>query len=378
MVGLMVTKQMGRGIVLACQGGGSHTAFTAGVLAELLANDDRDIRALSGTSGGAVCAFLTWSGLLIGGPKGRKVGVTRLERYWDQLQTHGVMETLQDAIPINTLRGIGSLGFVPEFSPYLNIFEASREFQQLIENSVQFDEIRIPSNAPRLLISAAEVRTSEFRIFRSHEIDEEPADEITSNVILASAAVPTLFRAVHLGQHLYWDGLFAQNPPVRDLPDAARGEGKDGLPPNELWIIMINPMHQEEEPKRMDDIRDRRNELAANISLQQEIFFIGKMNQLAGRNLLTDEAKDKYHPIKVRAITMSDEVAASLDYESKLSRNSSQIRLLMEHGKDRARSFLHDLQSTDADERTAILSRDIWGRVKDRNWTPLYPSGTEV
>ena len=75
---------------------------------------------------------------------------------------------------------------------------------------------------------------------------------------------------------------------------------------------------------------------------------------------------------------MSDEVAASLDYESKLSRNSSQIRLLMEHGKDRARSFLHDLQSTDADERTAILSRDIWGRVKDRNWTPPYPSGTEV
>ena len=52
-----MTKQMGRGIVLACQGGGSH-AFTAGVLAELLANDDRDIRALSGTSGGAVCAFL--------------------------------------------------------------------------------------------------------------------------------------------------------------------------------------------------------------------------------------------------------------------------------------------------------------------------------
>jgi hypothetical protein len=39
--------------------------------------------------------------------------------YWDKLQTHGVMETLQDAIVINTLRGIGSLGLVLEFSPYL-------------------------------------------------------------------------------------------------------------------------------------------------------------------------------------------------------------------------------------------------------------------
>jgi NTE family protein len=371
MVGLMATTQMGRGIVLACQGGGSHTAFTAGVLEELLAHDDREIRALSGTSGGAVCALLAWSGLLIGGQKGRRVGVARLERYWDKLQTHGVMETLQNAIVINTLRGMAGFGLVPEFSPYLNVLEASREFRKLIEDSVQFDELNISSNAPRLLISAAEVRTGEFRIFRSHAIEEEPADAITRDVILASAAVPTLFRAVQLDGHIYWDGLFAQNPPVRDLPDAARGEGDDGLPPNELWVIMINPMRQQLEPKRMDDIRDRRNELAANISFQQEIFFIGKLNELAKRDLLADSAKDKYHPIKVRAITMADEVAASLDYESKLSRDSSQRRSLTEHGKDRARIFLAALDRPDADERTAILSRDIWGRAKDRNWTPL-------
>ena len=127
----MSTTQMGRGIALACQGGGSHTAFTAGVLEELLAHDDRDIRALSGTSGGAVCAFLAWSGLLIGGKKGRSLGVARLEQYWDKVQTHGVMETLRDAIVINTLRGLGSLGLVLEFSPYLNVFEASRDFKKI-------------------------------------------------------------------------------------------------------------------------------------------------------------------------------------------------------------------------------------------------------
>jgi NTE family protein len=377
MVGLMVTKQVGRGIVLACQGGGSHTAFTAGVLEELLAHDDRDIRALSGTSGGAVCAFLAWSGLLLGGQKGRSVGVSRLQRYWDTVQTHGVFETLQDAIMINTLRGIGSLGLALEFSPYMNVFEASRDFKKLIEDVVRFDEIHVSSRAPRLLISAANVKTGDFRIFRSHEIDEEPADVITSDVILASAAVPTLFRAVHLGENFYWDGLFAQNPPVRDLPDAARGDGRGGVPPNELWVIMINPLQQEAEPRRMDDIRDRRNELAANISFQQEIFFIGKINELAGRDYLTNKAKKKYHPIKVRAITMSDEVAASLDYESKLSRDPGQIRLLREHGKDRARSFLADLKRPDADDRTALLFRDIWGRRKNRNWTPLYSSDSK-
>jgi NTE family protein len=318
----------------------------------------------------------------MGGRKGRSVGVARLERYWDKVQTHGVMETLQDALVVNTLRGIGRLGLVLEFSPYLNVLEASRDFKKLIEDVVRFDEISISATAPRLLISAADVKTGEFRIFRSHEIDEEPADDITSDVLLASAAVPTLFRAVHLGGQVYWDGLFAQNPPVRDLPDAARGEGKgEGgrrIPPNELWVILINPLRQEREPTRMDDIRDRRNELAANVSFQQEINFIGKINELAGRNLLTDEAKKKYHPIKVRAITMSDEVAASLDYESKLSRDPSQRRLLTEHGKDRARRFLTDMERPDAGNRTAILSRDIWGRMKDRNWTPLYRSHAEV
>jgi NTE family protein len=367
----MATTQMGRGIALACQGGGSHTAFTAGVLTELLANDDPDIRALSGTSGGAVCAFLAWSGLLLGGQQGRSVGVARLERFWEKLQPQGLVETLQDAIVIDTLRAIGRLGFVPEFSPYRNIFEASRDFRKLIEDSVPFDEISIPATGPRLLISAAEVRTGEFRIFRSHAIDKQPADEITSNVILASAAVPTLFRAVHLGGNIYWDGLFAHNPPVRDLPDAARGEGKDGRPPDELWVIMINPMRQQGEPKRMDDIRDRRNELAANISFQQEIHFIGKINELAIRDLLASEAKAKYHPIKVRAIAMSDEVGAGLDYESKLSRNPSHLRSLIEHGREQARSFLADLEGPNADDRTAILSRDIWGRRKDRTWTPL-------
>jgi NTE family protein len=224
MVGLMATRQVGRGIVLACQGGGSHTAFTAGVLEELLAHDDRDIRALSGTSGGAVCAYLAWSGLLIGGKKGRSVGVSRLQRYWDQVQTHGVVETLQDALVIDTLRGIGSLGLVLEFSPYLNVFEASRDFKKLLEDVVRFDEIRVTSTAPRLLISAANVRTGQFRIFRSHEIDKEPADKITSDVILASAAVPTLFRAVHLGGNLYWDGLFAQILPfaIFRMPPVAR------------------------------------------------------------------------------------------------------------------------------------------------------------
>ena len=177
---------------------------------------------------------------------------------------------------------------------------------------MRFDEISISSAAPRLLISAADVRTGEFRILRSHAIDKEPADQITSRCDLGfGGGAPALSSRSSERARVFGWPVCAESS--RSGSSGRRpGEGEGRLPPNELWVIMINPLRQERAPKRMDDIRDHRNELAANISFRQEIFFIGKMDKLAGRDLLADKAKDKYHPIKVRAITMSDDVAASL------------------------------------------------------------------
>jgi NTE family protein len=73
---------------------------------------------------------------------------------------------------------------------------------------------------------------------------------------------------------VYWDGLFSQNPPIRELPKAR---------PDEIWVIQIDPKRRDDEPRSMTDILDRRNELAGNISLYQEIHFIKKMNQLVER-----------------------------------------------------------------------------------------------
>jgi NTE family protein len=360
----------GRGIVLACQGGGSHTAFTSGVLRELLRRD-LDIRALSGTSGGAVCAYLAWTGLLQGGPAGRELGIARLTEFWEGLKPHGLLETLTANLTVDAVRAAGRFGFMVEVSPYLNPFEPGRELRALIDETVP-PPLPAPSpTAVRLLVSAADVNTGEFRIFRSHPDGRVCADEITSTTLLASAAVPTVFRAVHLEQHRYWDGLFAQNPPVRDLPDAARNEGTDGLPPAEVWVITINPFTHRGEPRAVDDIRDRRNELAANISFAQEVQFIGKINELVRLGRLAGPAKAKYAPIRIRAITMADEVGARLDYESKLSRDPALIDLLTEHGLARAREFLSTLTWDAADELTAIPGRDIWGRAVDANWTAL-------
>lgn len=43
-----------------------------------------------------------------------------------------------------------------------------------------------------MLVGAANVLSGEFKAFSSHR------DEINADIILASAAIPTLFRAVHM------------------------------------------------------------------------------------------------------------------------------------------------------------------------------------
>jgi len=100
-----------------------------------------------------------------------------------------------------------------------------------------------------LLVGAVDVLSGQFNVFKN--------DEVNAEALLASAALLTLFRAVKIGDKLYWDGLFSQYPPVRDLTETA---------PDEIWVIQINPPHRTKEPTSIEEKRDRRNETRLKIS----------------------------------------------------------------------------------------------------------------
>jgi len=88
-----------RRVVIACQGGGSHTAFTAGVLKRLLGADELtgyEVAGLSGTSGGAVCALLAWYALLDGDPA--RAGQL-LDRFWADNSARAPAEMLVNTWP---------------------------------------------------------------------------------------------------------------------------------------------------------------------------------------------------------------------------------------------------------------------------------------
>jgi NTE family protein len=313
-------------VAIACQGGGSHTAFTAGVLKRLLGADELngyEVVGLSGTSGGAVCALLAWSALLDGDPA---AAGKLLEDFWADNSATTPLEQLVNAWVLWAAR-LENLVVLPAVSPYdtPTSLTTLAEFRRMLERRVDFGRFAATDDsAPMLLVGAVDVLSGEFKAFNSHR------DAITADMILASAAIPTLFRAIQVEGGTYWDGLFSQNPPVRELVDTR---------PDELWVIQINPRRWDGEPQTMVEIADRRNELSGNLSLHQELGFIEKVDQLLAEGRLADDGR--YKQIVVRVIELArPRLSRSLGTASKLNRDPAFIADLIAHGEVRAAEFV--------------------------------------
>jgi NTE family protein len=339
-----------RRIAIACQGGGSHTAFTAGVLKGLVGDETsrsrHEIVGLSGTSGGAICALLTWYGLGTG--DAARPGEL-LDAFWRDNSATAPYERWLNSWTLwaGALQNVVAM---PAVSPYANPFAsaAPAELGRLIARHVDFDALPDAAADPLLLIGAVDVLTGAFKAFDSRR------DRISVETILASAAIPTLFRSVHLDGGVYWDGLFSQNPPVRELVDAR---------PDEIWVIQINPTRLDAEPQSAIEIADRRNELAGNLSLHQELHFIEKIDQLLEAGALA--ADGRYRTIVVRIIELSRaQLPGRLGPASKLNRDPAFIAGLIAHGEARAAEFLTALAfesawaSGDVDATAAFLRDD--------------------
>ncbi len=312
-------------IAIACQGGGSHTAFTAGALKRILKeqNGKYEITGLSGTSGGAICALLTWYGLLM---DDKDKAVKLLDSFWRDISARSFDDMLLNEWVVWTSRLHGVIPSV-DISPYYYPPVAQERMRGILNKLVDFDKLGtlINDSSPDLLVGAADVLSGEFKVFWNPEIN--------ADAILASAAIPTFLRAIRTDGKVYWDGLFSQNPPVRSFIEDANIHEK----PDEIWIIQINPQTRHYEPKSIREIEDRRNELSGNLSLYQEIDFIENVNKWVEAGYLPD---NQYKPIKVRWIERLEE---DLDVASKLDRSPEFINHLMNHGEEQAVEFLKQL-----------------------------------
>lgn len=370
-------------IAIACQGGGSQTAFTAGVLMSLLKNknhESQQIVSLSGTSGGAICAALAWQGLLKWN-QGAKADVYQsLKSFWRDNGAENILERFLNNTLINYAQLVDH-GVLPEWktSPYASwrqtwtttlqvLMPQFYDFKGLLKNYINFNEIggrmelwsapdKRASKAasgiipPVLVIGAADVQTGEFRKFlgkiTNGESKGENVDEIEA--LLASAADPSLFQAVETGGGVFWDGLFSDNPPTDELIDDDI-VGKENIP-DQLWVIQINPKTCEEIPRTTHKIIDRRNEMIGNASLFQDLQHICRVNRWVHRKAYT-EAYQKDHNLKIvdiYIIQMAEDFQRRLSYVSKLDRDSEYLQALFAHGDEMGRRFLENQESMQFD-----------------------------
>lgn len=303
-------------VAIACQGGGSHAAFAAGVLLSLLAPGMRErfeLVALSGTSGGAICAALAWAGMAQSGPD---VARSRLERFWRDLEVDDPVDAVLNFWSVWMAR----LPVTAEVSPYAYEPIAEGTLRALLQGHLGLEGLTQDARrrAPKLFVGATDVQSGDRVIFEG--------ERLTVDQLVASAAVPPLYRAVRTKEGLFWDGLFSTNPPVREFTDL-------GPSPDEIWVVQINPQRREQEPRSVRDIIDRRNELSGNLSLGQELYFIERINKLLKEH---DSLRARYKHIDVHIVELD---VGGLDYPSKLDRRRELIEALLERGKSRAAEF---------------------------------------
>jgi NTE family protein len=316
-------------VAIACQGGGSHTAFTAGVLERMLErwDDERyELVGISGTSGGAFNAVGTWYGLVTGD---RNDAIDVLNGLWSDLAAKGV----NDRVLNGWLTGYSRLegaGFpLPMTSPYQVAGDelSKQRIVDALERHIDFDAVPelCGPDCPELVVGTVNVNEGIFETFTN--------SDVTPKTVLASAAVPNLFEAVKLNGHYHWDGLFSQNPPVDDLLKVPRGSK-----PDELWVIQINPQEYEGEPASLDAIADRRNELSGNISLNQELRSVARINTWIEEGYLPE---DQFKYTEIHRIEMGQRYS----YSTKLDRRPAFLAELWDLGRSQAEAFLDERQA---------------------------------
>ena len=310
-------------VAIACQGGGSHTAFTAGVLWRLLEDwDERyELVGISGTSGGAFNALAVWYGLVTDGPETARDIVAAV---WDDLAATDAADRLVNEW-VTGLTRLGSTGFpLAAISPYqIPGPEVGKErIREILERHIDFEAIPgyCKRSAPELVVGTVDLNAGVFETF----VDED----VTVEAVLASAAVPTIFEAVEIHGHLHWDGLFSQNPPIKDLMDVPPDRK-----PDEIWIVQINPQSFEGEPRTLERIADRRNQLSGNLSLNQEVRFVEKVNEWVADGTLPSA---RFEHIEVHRI----ELGRQLGYATKVDRRPEFLDGLRALGRERAAAFL--------------------------------------
>jgi NTE family protein len=315
-------------INLALQGGGSHGAFTWGVLDRLLEDDRLELDGISGTSAGAMNAAALAQGYVDGGREGARAS---LDRFWSRISDFSRYSPVQRSL-MDRLMGNWNLDTSPgyllldtigrAFSPYQTNPLNWHPIRTVLEEEIDINRIRRCKDL-NLFVSATNVRTGKIRVF--------DRKDLSIDALLASACLPTVFQAIEIDGDPYWDGGYMGNPAI--FPLIYECESPD------VVIVQINPVEREGTPQTTSEILNRLNEITFNSSLMRELRAIAFVQRLIHQDMLHGDHIQRLKLMHVHMIG-AEEHMKEFGASSKMNADPEFLHYLKELGRAQADKWL--------------------------------------
>ncbi len=347
---------------LALQGGGSHGAFTWGVLDFLLEDGRLEIDAISGTSAGAMNAVALAEGHLEGGREGAR---KKLAEFWNSVSSESALSPIQRTFfdfffgyrtPASEFAYWGADWLTHYASPYdLNPLAINPLLAHL-KASIDFAKVRAHDDI-KLFIAATNVHTGKVKIFKQ--------SELTAEHVMASACLPYVFQAMVIDGVPYWDGGYMGNPPLfplyyaSDVPD--------------IVIVQINPIERDTTPRTAREIQNRLNEITFNGALLSELRAIDFVNRLVDSGKLPT---DRYMRPFVHRID-GGEALNELPASTKTDTTWSLIESLFNQGRVAGKQWLDAQFESIGKETTLNLRMAFADLPADTTKRAVVPTAAE-
>lgn len=308
---------------LGLQGGGSHGAFTWGVLDRLLEEERLAFEGITASSAGAVNAVVLAHGLTVGG---RQEARNSLRAFWKKMSeatSHGLMQPslfdkLGGKFGLDHSPGYLFMDAVSYFtSPYFYNPLNYHPLRSVLAEIVDFDRLR-RRPAVKLFLCATNVRTGKVKVFK--------ADELGPDHVLASTCLPLLMHAVEIDGEVYWDGGFSGNPAI--FPLVYECETRD------VVMVHLTPAERPEVPLTSHAIMNRMQEIGFNAALIREMRAVAFVNRRIDDGTMADGKRMLIHVIE------AEDVIREFPGSSRLNNDWDFLCHLFEIGRERGDQWL--------------------------------------
>ncbi|MFD1712188.1 patatin-like phospholipase family protein [Ottowia sp. GY511] len=316
------TPDAARVVNLALQGGGSHGAFTWGVLDALLEDGRIDFEGASGASAGAMNAAVLAHGLAraqadgLRGHDKKEAARLALSRFWGGV---GLMGGFMAGVPLPAAQAIGNW-FSQWLSPYQTNPLGLNPLRNLLEREIDF-ELLARQRQLKVFVAATNVRTGRGEVFSGKRL--------SCSALMASACLPTLFQAVEIDGEYYWDGGYSGNPAIYPLIYETASA--------DVILVQINPIETPFKPGvSAGEIMERVNEITFNAPLLAEMRAIEFVSRLLAEGKLDD---DRYKDVRLHRVD-GGAALAEFGATSKARADTSFLRRLFDLGRTAGQDWL--------------------------------------